>query len=78
MSQELPAAIQTPLVRSLLGDEEVAYRDPAVVLHDGVFYLYYTYIRHDPDGTPYWSLGESRSRGGESYRCHECPPGVDR
>lgn len=46
----------------LRGDEQVAYRDPAVVYHAGVFHLYYTYIRHDADGTPYWSLGESRSR----------------
>jgi hypothetical protein len=54
------SALRSPIL--LRGDEQVAYRDPAVLLHDGVFHMYYTYIRHDRDGTPYWSLGESRSR----------------
>ena len=54
------SAIRSPIL--LRGDEQVAYRDPAVVYHDDVFHLYYTYIRHDADGAPYWSLGVSRSR----------------
>ncbi len=40
----------------LKGDERTAYRDPAVYFHDGRFYLYFTLVETEPDGTPYLYL----------------------
>jgi len=40
-------------VRLIEGDENHAYRDPAVVYYDGVFYLYYTLAEIEEDGRIY-------------------------
>ena len=53
------SAIKSPII--LRGDAVTAYRDPAVVYHDGIFRLYYTYIRHDANG-PFWQTALSSSR----------------
>jgi sucrose-6-phosphate hydrolase SacC (GH32 family) len=37
-----------------------AYRDPAALYHDGLFRLFYTYIRHE-QGRPYWQIAYSVS-----------------
>jgi len=37
----------------LEGDDNNAYRDPAVLYHDGVFHLFCTWVQTDPDGRIY-------------------------
>lgn len=51
-------AITSPII--FKGDATIAYRDPAVVYHDGVFHLYFTYCRVEDEGA-FWYLGYSRS-----------------
>ncbi|NQU22764.1 MAG: hypothetical protein HQ567_15915 [Candidatus Nealsonbacteria bacterium] len=46
----------------LRGDDKTAFRDPAVVYHDGVFYLFPTYIRTEKDGKVYSYTAVSTSR----------------
>jgi sucrose-6-phosphate hydrolase SacC (GH32 family) len=47
----------------LRGDDTHAYRDPAVIYHDGVFHLFYSYNPPpDPDGKVYWFTAVSTSR----------------
>ena len=50
--------LQSPIL--FHGNETVAYRDPAVLYHDGAFYLFFTVCRFE-EGTAYWYLGSSRS-----------------
>ena len=33
------------------GDAVTAYRDPAAIYHNGIFYLYFTLVKIEPDGT---------------------------
>ena len=47
--------------RLLYGDTVRAFRDPAVILKDGVYHLYFTLVETEEDGTVYMYLGESRS-----------------
>jgi len=35
------------------GNETTAYRDPAVLFHDGTFYLFFTLVETEPDGKIY-------------------------
>jgi len=44
------------------GDAVTAYRDPAVILHDGWFRLFFTRVRIEGDGHPYSCLAWSKSR----------------
>lgn len=44
------------------GDARTAYRDPAAIYHDGVFHLYFTLVRMEPDGKPYSFTAWSKSR----------------
>ncbi len=46
----------------LRGDDTTAYRDPAVLYHDGTFYLYPTIIKTEQDGRIYTYTGVSTSR----------------
>ena len=52
------AAIRSPIL--FRGDAETAYRDPAAIYHEGVFHLYFTVARMEPEGA-FWYLGYSRS-----------------
>jgi predicted GH43/DUF377 family glycosyl hydrolase len=54
------SAIKSPII--LKGGEAIAYRDPAVIYHDGVFRLFYTYITTKPNGKHYWQIAFSKSR----------------
>jgi hypothetical protein len=46
----------------LAGDADHAYRDPAVVYHDGLFHMFYTYNPpSDADGRVYWHVAVSTS-----------------
>jgi len=51
--------IPSPII--LKGDELTAYRDPAVIYHDGVFRLFYTYIKPHEGGGHYWVVAYSKS-----------------
>ena len=50
--------IQSPII--FRGDALTAYRDPAVLYHDGCFHLFFTVCRFE-DGVAYWYLGYSQS-----------------
>ena len=43
------------------GDERHAYRDPAVLYKDGVFYIYFTLVETEADGTVYMYTAETRT-----------------
>ncbi len=42
------SAFSSPVV--FKGDAVTAFRDPAAVYHDGVFHLYFTLVKTEPDG----------------------------
>ena len=48
-------------VRLIEGDESHAYRDPAVVYHDGVFYMYYTLVEIEDNGKIFSYTAMSKS-----------------
>ncbi len=48
---DLLTALQSPII--LPGDADTAYRDPAVLYHDGRFHLFCTLVQADPDGKIY-------------------------
>ena len=52
--------IPSPIIRR--GNATVAYRDPAVVFHEGVFRLFYSHVVREGDGRRFWYLGVMRSR----------------
>ncbi len=54
------ARIPSPVI--FRGDARIAYRDPAVHFHDGVFRLFFSYGEREPDGRIYFCLGSSQSR----------------
>lgn len=43
------------------GDDTTAYRDPAVVYHEGVFHLFFTLVKTEADGRVFLRLAQSRS-----------------
>jgi len=53
------SGLESPIV--LRGDENTAYRDPAAVYHDGVFFLYFTMVRMEEEGRIYSYTALSRS-----------------
>ena len=54
----LPALVSPILFK---GDEKTAYRDPAVVYHQDVFYLFYTLVQTDSDDRAYLQVATSTS-----------------
>jgi hypothetical protein len=52
-------SLATPII--FKGDATTAYRDPAVLYHDGMFHLYFTFVKTEPDGRPYLYTAWSRS-----------------
>ena len=54
------SAIPSPII--LKGDENQAFRDPAVIYHDGLFRIFYTYWLKAPDQKRYSYVATSRSR----------------
>lgn len=43
------------------GDAQTAYRDPMLLYHDGVFWMYFTLNTHDAEGRPFWQTAYSTS-----------------
>jgi sucrose-6-phosphate hydrolase SacC (GH32 family) len=54
------SAIESPIL--IEGDERHAFRDPAAVYFEGVFYLYYTFVEIEGDGKIYSYTAMSKSR----------------
>ncbi len=52
--------IPSPVI--LQGDAATAFRDPAVVYHDGTFHLFYTLVKTDAVGKVFLHLAKSESR----------------
>lgn len=52
--------IASPIV--LRGNDRIAYRDPCVVWHEGVFRLYCTLVETEPDGRVFLYTATSESR----------------
>ena len=54
-------ALTSPVL--LVGDDNQAYRDPAVIYHDDLFHMFYTYNPpSEEDGLVYWYVAVSTSR----------------
>ncbi|NLX99842.1 MAG: family 43 glycosylhydrolase [Rhodopirellula sp.] len=53
-------AIPSPVI--FRGDAVTAYRDPAAVYHNGVFHLFFTLVRTEPDGKVFSYAASSKSR----------------
>jgi len=53
------ARLESPIL--LRGDFETAYRDPAVLYHEGIFYLFHSLVRKESDGVYFWYIGLSKS-----------------
>jgi hypothetical protein len=54
------SALTSPII--LQGDSMNAYRDPAAIYHEGVFYVFFTLVQTDPDGRIYSYTAEIISR----------------
>jgi hypothetical protein len=54
------SAIKSPII--LKGDAKTAYRNPTAIYHDGVFHLYYSYVRHEEQARVYHYTALSKSR----------------
>ena len=52
--------IKSPII--LKGNAKTAYRNPAAIYHDGVFHLYYSYVRHEEQGRVYHYTALSKSK----------------
>lgn len=52
--------IKSPVI--FKGDSVTAYRDPAVLYHNGTFHLFYTYVTIAPDKKVYSQIATSTSR----------------
>lgn len=52
-------ALSSPIL--LAGGPHIAYRDPLLLHHDGLFYLYFSCAREEEDHLIYWYLGLSTS-----------------
>ena len=52
-------AMTSPIL--LRGDAHTAYRDPLLFHHEGVFYLYYSYVLEEEDHLIYWYVAVSTS-----------------
>jgi hypothetical protein len=52
--------IPSPII--FQGDARLAYRDPTVHFHDGVFRLFFSYLERERDGRVFAYLGSSQSR----------------
>lgn len=53
------AAMTSPIL--FRGDAQTAYRDPMLLLHAGVFWMFFTLNTHDADGRPFWQTAYSTS-----------------
>jgi uncharacterized Ntn-hydrolase superfamily protein len=53
-------ALSSPIL--FRGDAETAYRDPAAVYHEGVFHLFFTFVKAGNDGQPWMFTATSTSR----------------
>lgn len=64
------SAIQSPII--FKGDAVTAYRDPAAVYYGGMFHLFFTLVRTEPDGKVFMYTAKSTSRD----LIHWAPPRI--
>lgn len=60
MNKTMLDNLKSPVL--LAGTASCCYKDPAILYHGGVFYLYYSYTEIEEDGTVFMYVGESTSR----------------
>ncbi|MEM7110322.1 MAG: hypothetical protein AAF519_18995, partial [Bacteroidota bacterium] len=53
------ASLESP--RILMGDDKHGFRDPALIRHNGMYYMYYSFVKTEEQGRIYWYLGMSKS-----------------
>jgi hypothetical protein len=53
------AAIESPII--IMGNDKTGFRDPALVYHEGVFYMYYSLVLTEEDENIYWYVAYSKS-----------------
>ncbi len=52
--------LDTPVL--LRGNDRVAYRDPAVLYHKGIFYMFYSFVETEDNGSIFWYTAMSTSQ----------------
>lgn len=52
-------SIESPII--LMGDDKHGFRDPAVIKHNGVYYMYYSFVKTEEDEKIYWYVAWSKS-----------------
>jgi len=52
-------SIQSPII--MMGNDKTGFRDPAVVYHEGIFYMYYSLVTTEEDENIYWHVAYSKS-----------------
>lgn len=51
--------VKSPII--FRGDEKTAYRDPAVILHNGIFYMFFTFVKSFGENDVYLFTAQSKS-----------------
>jgi hypothetical protein len=52
-------AIESPII--MMGNDKTGFRDPALVYHEGTFYMYYSLVLTEEDEKIYWYTAYSKS-----------------
>ncbi|MGB0372233.1 MAG: hypothetical protein ACPGN3_12950 [Opitutales bacterium] len=52
-------ALESPIL--MMGNDTTGFRDPAVIYHEGVFYMYYSLVLTEEDEKIYWYIAYSKS-----------------
>lgn len=52
-------SIESPIL--LMGDDMHGFRDPAVIRHNGMYYMYYSFVKTEEDEKIYWYVAWSKS-----------------
>lgn len=52
-------AIESPII--MMGNDKTGFRDPALVYHEGTFYMYYSLVLTEEDEKIYWYVAYSKS-----------------
>ena len=58
--QNILQSLRSPII--FKGNDSIAYRDPAVLYHNKVFYLFFTMVKSEPDGKVYSYTAMSTSK----------------
>jgi hypothetical protein len=53
------AALESPII--MMGNDKTGFRDPTVIYHEGLFYMYYSLVLTEEDEKIYWYVAYSKS-----------------